>query len=426
MSIAEPELAASRGPLHGIRIVDMSTTFMGPVATMHLARMGADVIKVEAPAGDPPRYIGKARSPGMGPIFINGNSGKRSIVLDLKSQAGHEVLMRMLEHADVFVHNMRPKAATRLGMDAPTVMGRWPKLIHCTMRGYGDGPYEDEAAYDDVVQGVTGIASVQGGSGVPTYVATPMVDKTMSLAGAMAILAAVVRRFSTGSGEAVVVPMFEFMASWLLLEQQGGRVFDPPLGPTGYGRTASPDRRPYRTSDGYIAVLLYTDRQWEKFWSIAGRPDLAQDSRYSNIGGRVEHANFLLSFVAEVISTRTTQEWLELFKRESIAAMPVNSVDDLFDDRHLRAVNFFEEVEHPTEGKLKLARVALQFSRGMGPTRHAPRLGEHTREILAQTGYQQDEIDALERSGSAIQATVREPEASVPSTLQVATGGNTT
>lgn len=390
--------------MQGIRVVDLSTTLMGPTSTMYMARMGADVIKVEAPPGDPPRYIGKGRSPGMGPIFMNMNWGKRSIVIDLKAQSGRDALQRILKSADVFVHNMRPKAAARLGLDASTVMAQFPKLIHCTMRGYGDGPYEDEAAYDDVVQGVTGIAAVQGGVDAPAYVVTPVVDKTMALAGAMALLAAVVRRCSSGRGEAVVVPMFEFMASWLLIEQQGGWVFDPPIGPTGYARTASPDRRPYRTSDGYICILLYTDRQWEKFCSMVGRPELASDSRYSNIGGRVDHADFLLAFVAEVISKRTTQDWLELFKRESIPAMPVKSVDDLFEDEHLRAVNFFEEIDHHTEGKLKLARLPFKFSGGSSPVRPAPRLGEHTREILLQAGYGETEIDTLLRSGSAVQA----------------------
>lgn len=377
---------------------------MGPVATMHLARMGADVIKVESPAGDPPRYIGKARSPGMGPIFINGNTGKRSMVLDLKAPGGLEALMRVLEGADVFVHNMRPKAAARLGLDAAPVMARLSRLIHCTMRGYGDGPYEDEAAYDDVVQGVTGIASVQGRGGEPSYVVTPMVDKTMGVTGAMAILAAVVRRFSTGCGEAVVVPMFECMAAWLLLEQQGGHVFDPPNAPTGYARVASPDRKPYRTSDGYIAILLYTDAQWQRFCALAGRDDLAQDSRYANIGGRVEHANYLLAFVAAEIAKRTTAQWLEIFRRESIAAMPVNTIDDLLDDPHLAAVNFFEAVDHPSEGRLKIARMPLQFSGGVGPSRHAPRLGEHTREILAQAGHSAEQIKTLEQGGGAIQA----------------------
>lgn len=397
------------GPLHGIRIVDASTTFMGPVATMHLARLGADVVKVEAAEGDPPRYIGKARSPGMGPIFINGNLGKRSIVLDLKRSEGHAALLRLLDGADVFAHNMRPQAAARLGVDAPAIHGRLPGIIHCTLRGYGDGPYADETAYDDVVQGLTGLAAVQGGSGPPAYVATPMVDKAMGLAGAMAILAAVVRRQRTGTGEAVVVPMFEFMASWMLLEQQGGWVFDPPQGPTGYARTASPDRKPYRTRDGYIALLLYTDRQWQKFCQLAGREDLAADPRYAGIGGRVEHANELLAFVASVIAQRTTREWLDTFRRESIPAMPVNTIESLFDDPHLRATGFFEEVEHPTEGRLKLAQQGLHFSGGRGPLRHAPRLGEHTRELLAQAGYGEGEIERLLNEGVAVQASQGEP-----------------
>lgn len=408
MNKADASLSSDGGPLQGIRVVDLTTTAMGPTATMYLARMGADVIKVEAPDGDPPRYIGKGRSPGMGPIFINMNSGKRSIVIDLKQDAGKKALLRILEKADVFVHNMRPKAAARLGLDAPTLMGHRPNIIHCILRGYGDGPYEDEPAYDDVVQGVTGIAHVQGGAGDPAYVSTPVVDKTMGLAGAMAILAAVVRRCRTGRGEAVVVPMFEFMSMWLLIEQQGGWVFDPPLGPTGYARTASPGRRPFRTSNGSIAVLMYTDRQWEKFYLIAGRPDMAADERFSNIGGRTEHADFLNSFVDGAMATRTTEEWLELFKQASIPAMPVNTVEKLFDDKHLQAVDFLQEVEHPSEGSLKLARLPFQFSEGVAHVRHAPRLGEHTREILAQAGFNEVEIEELVRSGSAIESAAHE------------------
>lgn len=390
------------GPLEGVRVLDLSTVFMGPYATLLLAGMGADVVKVEPLAGDIARHVGVGRSAGMGPVFLNANAGKRSVVLDLKSESGREALFRVVEGVDVFVHNLRPKPATRLGVDAEQVLARNPRCVHCSFRGFGDGPYVDQPAYDDVVQAVAGVADVQGGKGAPTYVATPMADKTVALAGVAAIVSALFRRERTGRGEAVVVPMFEFMASYLLLEQQGGKVFDPPTGPVGYARTASPHRRPYATKDGFLSVVVYTDAQWRRFFEIAGLSELGEDARFRTIGGRTGHTDELYAAVGEAMATRTSAEWLEVLKGADIPAMPVNTVDDLFDDEHLAATGFFEIVEHPSEGRLRQARFPLGFSAGSAMVRPAPRLGQHTREVLTEHGLSVTEVDALLACGAAV------------------------
>lgn len=394
------------GPLRGVTIVDVSTTFFGPFATSLLARMGADVIKVEAPRGDPPRYIGPSRSPDMGSVFINANSGKHSVVLDLKRTEGRAVLDRLVETADVFVHNMRAAAAERLSIDAESMRSRHATLIHCTMTGFLPGPYAGRAAYDDVIQGVSGVAAVQGRGGEPAYVVTPMVDKIMGMAGAMAIQAALIRRSSTGVGETVVVPMFEFMAMWTLLEQQSGWLYQPPIGPTGYPRVQSPERRPYPTKDGHLSVLLYTDKQWRSFFEEVGSDDMADDPRFESIKDRTLHTDELYAFVAKQLATRTTAEWLEKFERLQIAAMPVNSVEDLFSDPHLVETGFFQTVEHPTEGTLRLAPLPFRFEHGGNhELRPAPRLGADTREVLKRFGYSDTVIDELISLGAAAQGT---------------------
>lgn len=385
------------GPLEGVRVVDLSTTFMGPYATALLARMGADVVKVEAPGGDVIRGILRGRSEGMGPIYITANTGKRSVVLDLKRPEGRRALHKIAEGTDVFVHNLRPRAAARLEIDSDTIRALNPRCIHTWFRGFGDGPYEDRPAYDDVIQGLSGLAAVQGRGGDPEYVVTTMVDKTVGLAGAIAILGALHRRHTTQVGEALVVPMFEFMVDYVLLENQGTWLFDPPIGEPGYPRTASPNRRPYETRDGHISVLIYTDDQWRRFFELIGQADLLSSDRYSTIQARTDHVDDLYDIVAKELAQRTNEEWLTALAALSIPAMPVRTVEDLFDDPHLTETGFFQRVEHPTEGTLRQTTMPLRFSGGLGEVRPAPRLGEHTAEVLAEAGCTDAEIAALAR-----------------------------
>ena len=389
-------MGAPRGPLADLTVLDLTSTFLGPYCALLLAQMGARVIKVEPPEGDIIRYVADERHTGLGPTFLNFNRGKESVVLDLVAPAGREALDRLIDDADVFLHNMRPGAMTKLRIDPATVLARNPRIVYCHAVGYGSGGgYRHEPAYDDVVQGVSGLAAVQGGSGEPEYVRTQVVDKTVGVMALAAILAAVHERSVSGRGQAVEVPMFESMATFLLMEQQGGRVYAGRTGGTGYARTASPYRKPYRTADGMISVLLYTDGQWRTFFRLIGRTDLADDPELHSIRGRTKRIDELYSLVEDELAKRTTAEWLDLLRVNAVPSMPVNSIEDLFADEHLSAVGLFEDVEHPTEGPLVQTRLPWTFSRtGAVPIPAAPSLGQHTADILRAVGLDDETIRA--------------------------------
>ncbi|SNR55486.1 CaiB/BaiF CoA transferase family protein [Blastococcus mobilis] len=389
-------MGAPRGPLAGLTVLDLTSTFLGPYCALLLAQMGARVIKVEPPEGDIIRYVADERHTGLGPTFLNFNRGKESVVLDLVAPAGREALDLLIDDADVFLHNMRPGAMTKLRIDPATVLARNPRVVYCHAVGYGSGGgYRHEPAYDDVVQGVCGLAAVQGGSGEPEYVRTQVVDKTVGVMALAAILAAVHERSVSGCGQAVEVPMFESMATFLLMEQQGGRVYAGRTGGTGYARTASPYRKPYRTADGMISVLLYTDGHWRTFFRLIDRPDLADDPQLRSIRGRTERIDELYRLVEEELARRTTAEWLEVLRKNAVPSMPVNSVEDLFADEHLAAVGLFEDVEHPTEGPLVQTRLPWTFSRtGAAPLPAAPSLGRHTVDVLSAAGLDDEAIRA--------------------------------
>jgi crotonobetainyl-CoA:carnitine CoA-transferase CaiB-like acyl-CoA transferase len=375
------------GPaLAGLRVVDLSSTFMGPYCTLLLAQWGADVIKVEPPTGDVVRHIGDRRRTGMGPVFLNTNRGKRSLVLDLKDDSGRTALNRLIDSCDVLVHTMRPQAATRAGLTAEAVLARNPRCVLLAFRGFGaGGPAENDPAYDDVIQARSGLAALQGGGcGEPAYVRSAIADKIVGVYGAAALLATLHERDSTGRGRAIEIPMLETVVSFTLLEQQGGLVFDPPAGPSGYARTSSPYRRPYRTKDGSIAVMIYTDAQWATFFHLVGRPEAAEDPRFRTITERTLHIDELYGMVEAAMGERTSAEWLHELASSGIPVSPVNSIDDLFSDPHLRATGFFRRVSHPSEGDLVLPTMP-------GPTGdappdaswHAPLLGADTAEVLA-------------------------------------------
>lgn len=377
------------GPLAGVTILDLTSVLLGPFATLQLGDMGADVIKVESPEGDVMRYAGPSRHRGMSPIFLNVNRNKRSVVLDLKTVEGKDALLALARGADVLVHNMRPRAIDSLGLAYAAVRALNPRIIYCTAIGFGrGGRYADDAAYDDVVQGASGLAAVQAHlAGEPQYVASAMCDKAGGMAAALAISAALFARERSGTGQEIEVPMYEVMVANVTAEHLYGHTFEPPLGPAVYPRQTSRHRRPYRTQDGYISVMVYTDKQWAEFFRLIGREDLIASSRFDSITSRTENIDEAYSMVAQAVASNSTAHWLAALKRVSIPACPVNTVEDLKEDPHLKDVKMFTQVEHPTEGRILQVKSPFHFSETPVATRRlAPRLGEHTAEVLAEFG----------------------------------------
>ena len=390
------------GPLAGMRVVDLTTILLGPVATQMLGDLGADVIKVESPGGDAVRGAGPPPvEDGMGAIFLTNNRNKRGIVLDLKDPRGLEAMMRLMESADAFVHNMRPQAIDKLGLDYPAVSERNASIVHCGAWGFRrSGPYGHKPAYDDMIQAVSGLAALQAVDGEPRYVTSVVADKVTGLHVAVAVLAALLHRAKTGEGQCIEVPMFETLVGFNMFEHLYGKTYEPPRGSMGYPRALSPDRRPYRTRDGWVGALPYTDRQWAALFEIANRPDLADDPRFKTLPSRLAHIDAVYATLGEVLAERTTAEWLEAFDAANIPSMPVNRPDDLVEDPHLAATGFWRTVEHPDLGTLRFPGVPAQFSKTPGAIRRAPpKLGEHSVEVLAEIGYAREEIEALVEAG---------------------------
>ncbi len=386
------------GPLNGVRIVDMTMNVLGPYASQVLGDMGADICKIEPPEGDPLRGIGPKRHPGMGPYFLNLNRNKRSLALDLKAPAGAAVLQRLLGQADVLLFSFRSKAMARLGASYAEVAALNPRIVYCGAFGFGqDGPYADRPAYDDLIQAEMGLAVLQArGLGEPTFVASAVVDRTIGLMAASAVGMALFHRERTGEGQAIEVPMFESMTEFVLGDHLYGRTFEPPLAPTGYVRMMDPNRRPYRTEDGHIGVMIYNDKQWQRFFALLGRADLAADPRFASMASRTQNVAYLYAFLAETFLTRPTAEWVAALKQADIPAARLNTPDELLDDEHMQRVGFFPLVEHPSEGLIRQMRIPQTWSRSQPViARLAPRLGEHTEELLGQYGFAAAEIADL-------------------------------
>jgi len=394
------------GPLNGVRVLELTSVVLGPWACQILADMGADVIKVEAPRGDSNRHVGASKTPGMGALFLTCNRNKRSIVLDLKHEAGRKAVLKLAEKADVLIHNNRPQAMERLGLDYAAVKAVNPRIVYCGSYGYGkNGPYGDKGALDDSIQAVSGIAYLnQMVTGEPRYLPTILCDKTTAITAVYGILGALFHRERTGQGQELEVPMFETMVNFLMAEHLWGQTFDPAMGSAGYVRLMSHHRKAYKTKDGYIAILPYLDAHWEIFCERAGRPDLLQSPKFKTLSARIANIDETYDETGKTMAARTTQEWLDLFADTSIPAIMMNTLDDLIDDPHLNAVDFWKEVDHPTEGKLRTPAFPVNYSESPADIRrHAPGLGEHSVEVLKEAGLSQAEIDAMLSAGVTIQ-----------------------
>jgi crotonobetainyl-CoA:carnitine CoA-transferase CaiB-like acyl-CoA transferase len=386
------------GPLAGIKILDLTTVVLGPLATQILGDLGAEVIKIESPDGDIMRYAGPARHRDMGHVFLNLNRNKRSLVLDLKQADAKPVLLALVRRSDVLMHNMRPQAMARLGFGWEQLREINPRLVYCSAHGYGqDGPLAERPAFDDIIQGGCGLVALEAATrGETRFVPTLIGDKTVGLTMVYAVMAALLQRARTGEGQAVEVPMLETMTAFVMAEHMGGLTFDPPTGQPGYSRMLAPDRRPHRTADGHICILPYTDRHWKDFFRIAGRPELADDPRLADAQTRSHHVAELYALIAECVCDAPTAFWLAELKAADIPCGPVNPLGELPADEHLAAVDMFPRAEHPTEGSIRMVRPPVRFSGADCTLRHpAPRLGEHSREILREAGLADDKIADL-------------------------------
>jgi crotonobetainyl-CoA:carnitine CoA-transferase CaiB-like acyl-CoA transferase len=375
-------------PLSGVRVLDLSAIVLGPYASQILADYGADVIKIEPPEGDSTRYTGPTTEKGMGAIFMGVNRGKRSVVLDLKREDARAALAKLVDGADVLMHSIRPQKLAALGIEPDAMLQRNPRLVYVGLHGFGeDGPYGGLPAYDDIIQGLSGCAALmQRQTGAPQYFPTIAADKISGLVAAHAILAALFRRERTGKGGYVEVPMFESMVAFNMVEHFYGQHFEPPLAAPGYPRVLAPWRRPYKTTDGYLCAMPYTDAHWRRFFTEAGRPELAADPRFANIGERTKNIEALYELAAGIIRMRSTAEWLATFEALEIPGSRMNTLEDLNSDEHLRATGFFAELSDAGLGRVRFPGVPVRFDRQALPVRLPPRLGQHTDEVLREAG----------------------------------------
>ncbi|MEH6607316.1 MAG: CoA transferase [Pseudomonadales bacterium] len=393
-------------PLDGIRVVELTSVVLGPYACQMLGDLGADVIKIEPPAGDTNRNLGPNRNhTDMGALFLTCNRNKRSVVLDLKSEEGKSAALEIIKTADVMVHNFRPQAMDRLGLGYECVQQVNPNIVYCATYGYAKaGPYGEKGALDDSIQAASGIAMLQSMvGGEPRYLPTIVADKTTGLFVVQAVLAALFHRERTGEGQEIEVPMFESMASYVMTEHLWGQTFEPPIGKAGYVRLMAEHRRPYKTKDGqYLAVLPYWDNHWATFCEKTGHPELASDPRFIDMATRLKNINESYKATGDIIISKTRDEWLELLGDTNVPMMVVNTLDGLIEDPHLVATGFWQEFDHPTEGRIRMSKSPINFSKTPASIRQMPpRLGQHSVEVLREAGLDESTVQNMIANGSA-------------------------
>ncbi len=394
--------------LQGCRVIDLTTIVLGPYATQILGDMGADVIKVESPSGDLFRNSAASPTPGMAPGYMNCNRNKRSIALDLKSNDGKAVMIDLLREADVFVHNMRPQAAARLGLSYDEIKEVNPKLVYCTSPGYGqNGPYADYPAYDDVIQAATGIGRLNANEkGEPRFFPTIACDKIAGLHLALGVLGGLTKRATSHKGCYIEAPMFESVLSFLYIEHLDALTFRPSKGGSGYERILNPYRKPYKTKDDFIAAMPYNSEHWARFFTLVGREDLATAEWIQDPASRSKNIEKLYETLEKVMLERTTEEWLIDLKKLGIPCSPVNDLDSLLHDQHLAETGFFQESNHPTEGPIRTTRSPfLVEDIETLEDKPAPKIGQHSAEILREIGVDEDKISQLFKSGAVCKPT---------------------
>jgi crotonobetainyl-CoA:carnitine CoA-transferase CaiB-like acyl-CoA transferase len=384
-------------PLKNTKILDLTAVVVGPVATWRLGQYGAEIIKVEPPSGDLMRGLG-----GMSPTgqhsgaYLHLNRGKKNICLDLKKEGGQDIIQKLVEWCDVIVANMRPDALERLGLDSATIRTKYPEKIYCLVTGYGtDGPYSGLPTYDSVLQGASGIAGLtMARDGKPAYVPMLICDHVVGEITAGAIMAALMQKQNTGVGASLEIPMFETMASFVLQEHLAQQSFEPPVGPAGDLRLLSPHNQPVKTKDGYVSFTINTDIQVKTFLKITDRPELLNDERFVTVASRAKYVSEWFEIRGAALANKTTDEWLEVFRKADLPAMPCHTLETLTNDPHLKAVDLIDFENHPTEGKTAVIRSTIHVD-GEYPSARtsAVPMGWNTKEILSDLGFNEHEIE---------------------------------
>ena len=382
------------GALAGIRVLDLTSVVMGPYATQILGDLGADVISVEEAGGDTNRIMGPGPEPGLSGVAMNLLRNKRNVCLDLKHPGGREAFLRIAATCDVFVTNLRPAPLGRLGLDYAAITAVRPDIVMVQAHGWpSDGPDANKPAYDDVIQAGSGIAhTFQLQTGTPALAPTLIADKVSGLTLVYAVLAALFHRQRTGEGQFVEVPMIDAISSFNLVEHGCAAIPVPALGPAGYPRITVPERRPFATSDGWVAVLPYSTKDYDAIFSEGGRVDLVGDPRAATAASRMASAGALYAIVEQIVATRTTAFWVAFCKQHDIPASAVRTVDELVAELPL--------AEHPHGGSYHVIPPPVRFAATPASVRRpAPRLGEHNTDVLREVGVSGDEIEALSEAG---------------------------
>lgn len=386
-------------PLKDIKILDLTSVVVGPVATWRLGQYGAEIIKVEHPTGDLMRGLG-----GMSPTgqhsgaYLHLNRGKKNICLDLKKEDGKEIIQKLVERCDVIVANMRPDALERLGLDATAIRSKYPEKIYCLITGYGtEGPYSGLPTYDSVLQGASGIAGLtMARDGKPAYVPMLICDHVVGEITAGAVMAALMQLQKTGIGASIEIPMFETMASFVLQEHLAQQSFEPPVGPPGDLRLLSPHNQPVKTMDGYISFTINTDAQVQAFLKITDRAELLHDERFITVASRAKYVSEWFEIRGAALDNKSTDEWLKIFRETDLPAMPCHTLETLTNDPHLKAVELIDFENHPTEGKTAVIRSTIKVD-GNYPSAcsTAAPCGWDTIEILSELGYSETEMEKI-------------------------------
>ena len=388
------------GPLSGFRIIDVTQMISGPMATMMLADQGADVIKVEPPGtGDLTRALAGRRR-GMSPTFAIANRNKRSIAINLKDPRGVDLLKRMVARADLFVQNFRPGTVERMGIGEDALRAVNPKLVYVSISGFGErGPYVHKRTYDPVIQALSGLASIQADeSGRPRMLRVIVPDKVTALTAAQAMTAALLARERTGKAQHVRLAMLDAVISFIWPESMAGYTF---IGPDrAIMRPANTRDLIFRTADGFITCGAVSDSEWAGLCRALERPEWMEDERFKTPAGRVKFADARLELAAEVLTSRTSAEWLARLDAEQVPCAPIQTRDDLLTDPQVAANEMVIESTHPHAGPMREPRPAARFEATPAELRiPAPLLGEHTDAVLTEAGITGSELAELHTTG---------------------------